>query len=324
MNRIDLSRVDLNLLTAFEALYQEQSVSKAAERLFLGQSAMSHTLGRLRKLFDDVLLERQGQQMRPTRKADELYLAIHDVLSVIRDRVLDQSGFTPATWDGAVRIGLNDYCELVYARALFERIQIDAPEAQVSFVTVNRGNATDLLKAGKLDMALGHWPEAMDELEVQDLYLEKHVCLFDNRILQKTLPLSLQDYLDTPHALVTPEGELSGNVDTILARQGLSRKVALGCSRFISLLSLLKGARLLSVVPETLSYIDDSDQPLHHCKPPIPVGDFAISLTWRKSDSAHPVLSWLRGVMSDVVLQERHRITSKEQTLRQPEFDQSL
>ena len=313
MNRIDLSRVDLNLLTAFETLYQEQSVSKAAERLYLGQSAMSHTLGRLRKLFDDVLLERQGQQMRPTRKADELYLAVHEVLSVIRDRVLDQSAFTAATWEGAVRIGLNDYCELVYARALFERILADAPQAQVSFVTVNRGNAADLLKAGKLDMALGHWPEAMDELEVQDVYVEKHVCLFDNRVLQKPLPLSLQDYLDIPHALVTPEGELSGNVDSILAQQGLSRKVALGCSRFISLLNLLKGARLLSVVPETLSYIDDSQQPLHHCEPPVAVGDFSISLAWRKSDSAHPVLSWLRELMNDVVLQERHRILDKEQ-----------
>ncbi|AMO58345.1 hypothetical protein GZ77_21725 [Endozoicomonas montiporae] len=308
MNKIDLSRVDLNLLTAFEALYQEQSVSRAAERLYLGQSAMSHTLGRLRKLFDDVLLERQGQQMRPTRKADELYLAIHDVLSVIRDRVLDQSAFTADIWEGAVRIGLNDYCELVYARALFERIQAQAPHAQLSFVTVNRSNAADLLKAGKLDMALGHWSEAMDELEVQDLYLEKHVCLFDNRVLQKSLPLSLQDYLDTPHALVTPEGELSGNVDNILARQGLSRKVALGCSRFISLLNLLKGNRLLSVVPETMSYIDDSEQPLHHCIPPVAVGDFAISLAWRKSDSAHPVLSWLKQLMHDIVLQERHRV----------------
>ena len=308
MNRIDLSRVDLNLLTAFETLYQEQSVSKAAERLYLGQSAMSHTLGRLRKLFDDELLERQGQQMRPTRKADELYFAIHEVLGVIRDRVLEQSGFAPASWDGCIRIGLNDYCELVYARALFERIQHEAPKAQVSFVTVNRSNASELLKGAKLDMALGHWPVAEDELEVQDLYVEKHVCLFDNHVMNKPLPLSLDDYLEIPHALVTPEGDLSGNVDNILARQGLSRKVALGCSRFISLLNLLKGARLVSIVPETLSYIEDSDRPLSHCQPPVPVGDFSISLAWRKSDGAHPVLGWLKQLMSDVVLEERHRV----------------
>lgn len=311
MNRIDLSRVDLNLLTAFEALYQEQSVSRAAERLYLGQSAMSHTLGRLRKLFDDELLERQGQQMRPTRKADELYIAIHEVLGVIRDRVLEQSAFSPETWDGCIRIGQNDYCELVYARSLFERIQSEAPMAQVSFTTVNRSNASELLKAGKLDMALGHWPAAEDELIVQGLYVEKHVCLFDNGVLQKPLPLTLEDYLDIPHALVTPSAELSGNVDNILARQGLKRKVVLGCSRFISLLELLKGSGLVSVVPETLSYIDHSEQPLSQCPPPVPVGDFNISLAWRKSDSAHPVLGWLKQLMGDVVLAERHRIVER-------------
>lgn len=315
MKHIDLSRIDLNLLTAFEVLYQERSVSRAAERLYLGQSAMSHTLGRLRKLFDDTLLERQGQHMQPTRKADELYVAVYEVLNVIRNQVLDQSAFSPSSWESCIRIGLNDYCELIYARALFARIQCEAPKAQVSFVTVNRNNAVELLKAGKLDMALGHWPDVVDELSVKDLYLEKHVCLFDNQVLETSLPLSLEKYLETPHALVTPEGKLSGNVDNLLAQQGLSRRVVLGCSRFISLLNLLKGARLVSVVPETLSYIKEGEQTLTHCAPPIPVADFEISLAWRNSDSAHPVLNWLKGLMATVVQEERINMASKESTL---------
>lgn len=310
MKHIDLSRIDLNLLTAFEVLYQEKSVSRAAERLYLGQSAMSHTLGRLRKLFDDTLLERQGQHMQPTRKADELYTAVHEVLSVIRHQVLDQSGFSPASWEGCIRVGLSDYCELIYARALFARIQLEAPKAQVSFITVNQGNAAELLKGGKLDMAMGHWPNVVEELVIDDLYLEKHVCLFDNHILQTSLPISMEKYLETPHALVTPEGKLSGNVDNILAQQGLSRTVALGCSRFISLLNLLKGAKLVSVVPETLSYIDKGEQSLTHCVPPLPVADFEISLALRKSDSAHPVLNWLKGLMASVVKEERESMVS--------------
>ena len=312
MNCIDLSRVDLNLLTAFEALYQEQSVSKAAERLYLGQSAMSHTLGRLRKLFDDELLERHGQSMRPTRKADELYPSIHDVLTVIREKVLDQSAFTPALWNGRVRIGINDYCELVYARALFKRIQTEAPLAQVSFVTTNQQTATEMIKGGKLDVALGHWSETPDELDSLDVYIEKHVCLFDNRVIKKALPLSLEDYLDIPHALVTPEGHLEGNVDAILEKQELRRQVVLGCSRFISLLNFLEGNRLVSVVPETLSTIAQSEQTLSFCHPPVPVGDFSISLVWRKSDRAHPVLTWLRELMRTVLLEERQRIIQQQ------------
>ena len=308
MNDIDLSRVDLNLLTAFEVLYQEKSVSRAAERLYLGQSAMSHTLNRLRKLFDDVLLERYGHKMRSTRKADELYRAVHSVLSVIRDTVLDQSAFDPATWNGTVRIGINDYCEFVYGQALFSRVRSVAPEVQVSFITVNRSNSIELLKAGKLDIAMGHWPAPIEDISQQELYIEKHVCLFDNKVLKVPLPISFQDYIDTPHALVTPDGQLSSGVDKTLADMGAGRTVALGCTRFMSLLTLLRGERLLSIVPETLSYMDQSTNPLTHCEPPLPVSDFSISLAWRASDSSHPVLCWLQALVAEVALEERQRL----------------
>ena len=66
----DLGRLDLNLLVALEALLEERSVSKAAERLYITQSAMSKTLGRLRDLFDDQLFVRRGSGMVPTPRAE--------------------------------------------------------------------------------------------------------------------------------------------------------------------------------------------------------------------------------------------------------------
>jgi hypothetical protein len=72
MKSIDLSAVDLNLLVAFEALYAEQSVTAAAQRLHVGQPVMSASLGRLRSLFADDLFVRVGRAMRPTAKADEI------------------------------------------------------------------------------------------------------------------------------------------------------------------------------------------------------------------------------------------------------------
>ena len=310
MKQIDVSRVDLNLLTAFEALYQERSVSAAARRMYLGQPAMSHALARLRRLFDDALLERHGQHMQPTRRAEELYPVINGVLTEIRENILDQTAFESKKLQATVRIGLNDYSELVYAHSLFERMMTEAPGARISFMTVNRGNARDLLKSGRLDLALGHWPDPPEDIAVEDLYTEKHVCLLDNQVLQCELPLSLEDYVAIPHALVTPDGMLTGRVDELLAEQGLKRNVALGCTRFVSLLDLLKGNKLLSVVPEILSLLDLSDKPLAQCPPPLPVADFAISLAWRRSDSHHPMLRWLKSLVSDVVKTERQKIHS--------------
>ncbi|MGI9277610.1 MAG: LysR substrate-binding domain-containing protein [Endozoicomonas sp.] len=308
MKYIDVSRVDLNLLTAFETLYQERSVSAAARRMYLGQPAMSHALARLRKLFDDNLLERHGQQMQPTRRAEELYPVVHAVLDEIREKILEQTAFDPAAMETTVRIGLNDYSELVFARPLFDKLTAEAPGIRASFITVNRANAFNLLKAGKLDIALGHWPDAPEDISTEDLYTEQHVCLFDNQVLQCELPLSLEDYVATPHALSTPEGVLTGKVDELLADLGRKRNVVLGCSRFVSLLDLLKGKRLLSVVPEILSRLDRSDHPLTSCKPPLPVPDFDISLAWRRSDGHHPLLRWLKTMVSDVVTTERQKI----------------
>ncbi|WP_062262850.1 LysR family transcriptional regulator [Endozoicomonas arenosclerae] len=312
MNQIDVSRVDLNLLSAFEALYEERSVSKAAQRMYVGQPAMSHSLARLRRLFDDTLLERQGQQMQPTRRASELYPVISRILSDIREQVLEQTAFDPVSWQGSVRIGLNDYSEMIYAAPVLEKIRSAAPEVSVSFVTVNQSNAHEWLKSGKLDLAVGHWPLPSDDFAVTPLYIEKHVCLFDNQVLGFDMPLSLEDYLSTDHALVSPDGQLSGKVDELLAERGLTRKVALGCTRFVSLLELLKGKPYISVVPEVLSRLDKTDSPLSKCIPPLSIPDFEIGLAWRESDSHHPVLKWLRELVATVVESERQKIRGED------------
>jgi DNA-binding transcriptional LysR family regulator len=69
MKTIDIRRIDLNLLIAFEAIYEEGSVTQASERLHLTQSALSHALSRLRELFDDPLFERRGNIIAPTAMA---------------------------------------------------------------------------------------------------------------------------------------------------------------------------------------------------------------------------------------------------------------
>lgn len=306
MKQIDVSRVDLNLLTAFEILYQECSVSAAAERMFIGQPAMSHALGRLRRMFDDPLLERQGQKMQPTRRARELYPVVHQILTDVRGKVLEQTAFDPVTLNGTIRVGLSDYSELVFAKPLLQKITSEAPNIKVSFITVNRSNAYELLKNSKLDIALGHWPNPPAEVAVSDLYVEKHVCLFDPAAVSCDLPISLADYVETPQALVSLDGFLQTGIDEQLSQKGLQRNVVLGCSRFTALLDMLKVQQLISVVPELLTHLNAA-QDLAHSVPPIPVADFSIGLVWRKSDGNSPLLGWLRALLGDVVITVRNK-----------------
>src|SRR5262249_8856834 len=86
----DFRRLDLNLLVAFQALVREKSVSRAAERLFLGQPAMSGALSRLREIFRDEILVRTGRGMEPTAKALTLYAQLMPALESIRATVFEQ------------------------------------------------------------------------------------------------------------------------------------------------------------------------------------------------------------------------------------------
>ena len=106
IDHANLSRLDLNLLVAFDALLTERSVTRAAARIGLGQSAMSHNLARLRTLFGDELLTRGAEGMRPTPRALALADPVRVTLSQIQAAVLQREAFDPSTADRTFRIGL--------------------------------------------------------------------------------------------------------------------------------------------------------------------------------------------------------------------------
>ncbi|MFY0728864.1 LysR family transcriptional regulator [Pseudomonas sp. NFX15] len=83
MKRNDLRSIDLNLLVVFEALIQERNVTRAAQRLCLGQPAVSGALGRLRALFNDPLFNRIGHKMEPTTRALQVAQTLGPVLDAI-------------------------------------------------------------------------------------------------------------------------------------------------------------------------------------------------------------------------------------------------
>jgi DNA-binding transcriptional LysR family regulator len=108
----DLRRLDLNLLVAFQVLVREKSVSRAAERLFLGQPAVSGALARLRDLLHDEILVRTGRGMEPTAKALTLYAQLTPALEQIRATLFEQPAFDPAKETRTFHVGMRDWVEM--------------------------------------------------------------------------------------------------------------------------------------------------------------------------------------------------------------------
>lgn len=136
------------------------------------------------------------------------------------------------------------------------------------------------------------------------LYRERHVCLFDNSVLEVKLPISLDDYLATPQMVITANRELSSPVDITLTDMDKKRKVVLGSTRFLTLRHMLIGRRLLCVMAELVGRSAPRSDNVTICKAPIPIPDFDIEMITRRRDNEHPKQKWLTEQVSSVIKQK--------------------
>ncbi|WP_212668805.1 LysR family transcriptional regulator [Pseudoalteromonas sp. NBT06-2] len=177
MKEFNWRAIDLNLLVVFNALVEEKSVSKAAEKLNISQSAMSHSLSRLRTLLDDPLFERQGHIMVPSQKSIDLTPVIASILNQISQQVLRTGAFEPKEFNSTFKIGLTDYAELLFAPILFDVISCLAPQSQICFYHVDKSNFEQVFKAHHLDLMLGSINNEYKNFNRAHVYTERHVCL---------------------------------------------------------------------------------------------------------------------------------------------------
>jgi DNA-binding transcriptional LysR family regulator len=203
IDHANLSRLDLNLLVAFDALLTERSVTRAAARIGLGQSAMSHNLARLRTLFGDELLTRGAEGMRPTPRALALADPVRITLAQIQAAVLQREAFDPSTADRAFRIGLADSIEVAVIPGLLARLRRIAPSVSLRLRSINRISVLEELDSGKLDLGIGVFDQGQMHHKRRLLYTDNFLCLFNPEQTHFSPPIALDDYLSVPHVLTS-------------------------------------------------------------------------------------------------------------------------
>lgn len=221
-----ISRVDLNLLVALEVLLEERSVSRAAERLFITQPAMSKTLQRLRVLFDDPLFTRVSHGLAPTPRALELRDQLPPVLNAITDMV-DAIAFDPAKHFGNYRIAAHD----VFASHIFTTLMVNLSKSAPNMTIGNPTstiNYPDKLATGEYDFCISHELPSDKKIHAFPLREAGGVCIVrKDHPLAKRRKITMKDYLKYQHiSFVVRNNKTMGLVDQLLEKMGLSRNVA--------------------------------------------------------------------------------------------------
>lgn len=291
MNRNDLRRVDLNLLIVFETLMHERSVTRAAEKLFLGQPAISAALSRLRGLFDDPLFVRTGRSMEPTARATEIFSLLSPALDSISTAVSRASEFDPATSQAVFRIGLSDEVEFALLPSLLKRLRSEAPGIVLVVRRVNYILMPALLASGEISVGVSYTSDLPANAKRKVLRRSRPQVLRADTIPGR---LSLDDFCARPHALVSFAGDLSGFMDEYLEKLGRKRHVVLAVPQFNGLATLLAGTDIIATVPDYAAEVLTANGGVRAEDLPLESQTFELHMAWRGAQDNDPAERWLR------------------------------
>jgi DNA-binding transcriptional LysR family regulator len=300
IDAVNLGRIDLNLLVHLDALLNERSVTRAASRVGIGQSAMSHNLARLRELFGDELLTRGSDGMRLTPRAATLLAPVRTMLGQVEALMSRERPFDPATAVRTFRFGLSDSMEVLMMPALLARMREVAPGIHLRLANFDASRLLDDLDADEMDLAIGYdlMLQGQFHHKRRKLFTETWLCMFNAETTGLTPPISLDDYLRIPHVLTSlrPGHSAPGIVDRALDKLGLHRTVVLTTSRFLTTPSLVAGAPVLVTMQARLARRFAAELGLSLSPLPLPVdlGEITMSLLWHASYDHDPAHAWLR------------------------------
>ncbi|HWI86600.1 MAG TPA: LysR family transcriptional regulator [Sphingomonas sp.] len=307
LHEIDLSRTDLNLLVLFEAVFAEAHVGRAAARLHLSTSAVSHGLGRLRRVLNDPLFLKTPKGVVATERALALAPTIAEALRQVREVVARSEPFDPATSSRRMVIGAPDGVSAVLLPSLMSCLAEVAPRIDLGIrqllpvadeVAPERAwrDAFRDLETRALDVAIIPADEGPARFERRTLYEEDFVL-----VLRRGHPFmekqNVEAYCSSGHLVVSHSGDPHGFVDEVLARQGLARRVALTVPNFIFACSVIAGTQLICAVPRRFAEQHAAGMDIVMAEPPLPLGRFRLNAFVPRAALADTGLQWLLQIL---------------------------
>ncbi len=302
-----LGQIDMNLLISLHYLGEERSVTRAAVRAGVTQSAMSHTLNRLRETFDDDLLVRSRGSMQLTPRAEAIMGPLRHALAALAEAIAPPEPFDPAVARRDFRVSSPDLFDMLILPAVLAQLRVEAPGINLAVISVAR--LADGLEAGDIDLAIVPISRGRGGLDFgepnpgglarQLLFDDGFRCFVrpEHPAINKRRKLSLSSYTSHSHLVVSPTGSGPGIVDRALASKGLERRIALRVPQFATALAVVAQTDLLLTAPRSLARCGPE---LVSLAPPVKLPDHSITMVWHPRLDTDPAHRWFRGFMAEV------------------------
>lgn len=301
MKSIDLASIDLNLLVAFEALFEERSVTAAAKRLYLGQPAMSAALGRLRILFNDELFIRIGREMQPTSKAVAIAPDIFAALRQIRHTIEFSQTFNPISAQRNFAIGSADYTSFVILPKLLEHCREKAPSLNFRMIGFEKDNIGEMLEQDTIQVGLGVFPNPPRQTVCVPLFQERFIGIARKKHPAiKNKLISLETFANLSHVLITLRQDATGEIDKILATHNLQRRIQLTTPHLLILPAIISSSDMIAAVPYRIGAHFSNLANIDVFELPLEIQPWTVSMMWSQLTDKDDANSWLRQTLKTV------------------------
>ena len=291
----NIRSVDLNLLPVFEAVYEEQSLSRAAVRLAMTQSAVSHAVTRLRAVFSDELFVRRSRGVVPTPTAEAIYAKLHDALGSMREAVAERRGFVARTSERKFFLAITHPLGPMIVLRLLERLATAAPKIGISASTRSRPIELDrALRDGRIDAAIDWIEPQGDQFNSAVLFEDVMVAVAREGHPALRRPASMKTLREGSFVALRPRVEGEHPVAGLREWQRLNLHVALEVSEILEVFMVTSQSDLFGLIPRSMERIARSALGLR----PLGIGpksaSVPIKLIWHAHRDGDPGQVFLR------------------------------
>lgn len=296
---LKLHQLDLNLLLVFDALMQEQNLTRAAQRLHMSQPAVSNALARLRGQLGEALFVRTARGMTPSAQAQTLYGPVRAALRLLQDGLAPQPEFEPLQADQQFTLAMNDYAQFALLPELLARVRAQAPRLVLSVEADVADTLPSRLAAGSLDLAIDYLHFDAADLVYEPLVEEELAVVARAGHPAFVGGLTLARYQVAAHVTIPPRAGRGSPLEIVLGSAKVQRRVELLVPCYMAIPAIVARTDLLGTVPRRLAEHFSANLPLQSAPLPFPMPPVQVSLIWHRQQQANKGLQWLRQQIVD-------------------------
>jgi DNA-binding transcriptional LysR family regulator len=293
-------QLDLNLLTALDALLEEGSVGSAAERLHLSAPAMSRTLGRIRIVTGDPILVRTGRSMTPTPYALRVRERVHTLVTEAQTVLEPERELDLRALSRTFTLQCHDAVTTAIGPLLFAAIGAQAPGVAVRLLPEGTVDTLDL-KHGHLDLEIGATRHEIPEIHSETIAEDRLIVAMRAAHLLASKRITLRRFAAAEHIIVSRRGRLHDPIDELLERHGLRRRVIGAAPTSTAALYFVARTDLIAVVSEYMCRPTIDALQLHTASIPLKLPKLPLIASWHERYESDPAHRWLRELVTRAV-----------------------